>query len=68
MPETAAPLVVVHRAPDGAPLVRRARMLALAGLAWHLVEAAVAIGAGVAASSVALVGFGADSLVEAVGR
>jgi divalent metal cation (Fe/Co/Zn/Cd) transporter len=70
MPETAAPLLVVQRAPDRAPdrapLVRRARMLALAGLAWHLVEAAVAIGAGVVASSVALVGFGADSLVEAV--
>jgi divalent metal cation (Fe/Co/Zn/Cd) transporter len=47
-------------------LVRRARLLAWAGLAWHGVEAAVAIAAGVAASSVALVGFGADSLVEAV--
>lgn len=70
MPEAAAPLLVVHRtpdrAPDRAPLVRRARLLALVGLAWHLVEAAVAIGAGVVASSVALVGFGADSLVEAV--
>jgi divalent metal cation (Fe/Co/Zn/Cd) transporter len=70
MPETAAPLLVVHRAPerapDRAPLVRRARMLALLGLGWHLVEAAVAIGAGIVASSVALVGFGADSLVEAV--
>jgi divalent metal cation (Fe/Co/Zn/Cd) transporter len=66
MPETAAPLLVVHRTPDRAPLVRRARRLAWAGLAWHAVEAAVAIGAGVAASSVALVGFGADSLIEAV--
>ncbi len=66
MPETATPLLVVHRTPDRAPLVRRARLLAVVGLAWHLVEAAVAIGAGVVASSVALVGFGADSLVEAV--
>ncbi len=66
MPETATPLLAVHRAPDRAPLVRRARLLALVGLAWHLGEAAVAIGAGVVASSVALVGFGADSLVEAV--
>ena len=66
MPETATPLLVVHRTPDRAPLVRRARLLALVGLAWHLGEAAVAIGAGVVASSVALVGFGADSLVEAV--
>jgi divalent metal cation (Fe/Co/Zn/Cd) transporter len=45
-------------------LVRRARLLAWGGLAWHVVEAAVAIGAGVAAGSIALVGFGADSLIE----
>lgn len=47
-------------------LVRRARLLARVGLAWHGVEAAVAIGAGIVASSIALVGFGADSLVEAL--
>jgi divalent metal cation (Fe/Co/Zn/Cd) transporter len=47
-------------------LVRRARLLAWLGLAWHFVEAAVAIGAGVVAGSIALVGFGADSLIEAV--
>jgi divalent metal cation (Fe/Co/Zn/Cd) transporter len=35
-------------------------------LGWHGVEAAVAIAAGVVAGSVALVGFGADSLIEAV--
>jgi divalent metal cation (Fe/Co/Zn/Cd) transporter len=46
-------------------LVGRAQLLARVGLAWHLVEAAVAIAAGVVAGSVALVGFGADSLVEA---
>jgi divalent metal cation (Fe/Co/Zn/Cd) transporter len=47
------------------PLVRRARHLAWLGLGWHLVEAAVALAAGVVAGSVALVGFGADSLIEA---
>jgi divalent metal cation (Fe/Co/Zn/Cd) transporter len=47
-------------------LVRRARLLAWLGLGWHFVEAAVAIGAGVVAGSIALVGFGADSLIEAV--
>lgn len=47
-------------------LVRRARLLARLGLAWHGIEAAVAVGAGIIAGSVALVGFGADSLVEAV--
>ena len=44
--------------------VRRARWLAWLGVVWHAVEAMVAIGAGVLAGSVALVGFGADSLVE----
>jgi len=45
--------------------VRRARLLAWFGLGWHAVEAAVAIAAGAVAGSVALVGFGADSLIEA---
>src|SRR4051812_40820165 len=73
MSEPVAPLLVVHRAPGAAPraperarLVRRARLLAWLGLAWHAVEAAVAIGAGIAAASPALVGFGADSVVEGV--
>jgi divalent metal cation (Fe/Co/Zn/Cd) transporter len=53
--------------PDArAHLVRRARLLAWVGLAWHVAEAAIAVAAGVAAGSVALVGFGADSLIEAV--
>jgi divalent metal cation (Fe/Co/Zn/Cd) transporter len=45
-------------------LVRRARALAWLGIGWHVVEAAVAVAAGLAAGSIALVGFGADSLVE----
>ncbi len=49
-----------------ARLVRRARLLAWAGLSWHAIEATVAVTAGVVAGSVALVGFGADSLVEAM--
>jgi divalent metal cation (Fe/Co/Zn/Cd) transporter len=64
------PLAPVHPgATTGEPrrrLVRRARALAWLGLAWHIVEAAVAIAAGLVAGSVALVGFGADSLIEAV--
>src|SRR4051794_5346467 len=47
-------------------LVRRAKMLAWLGVGWHGVEAAVAVGAGVAAGSIALVGFGADSLIESL--
>jgi len=46
-------------------LVRRAKLLAWGGNAWHLVEFAVAVGAGIAAGSIALIGFGADSLIEA---
>jgi divalent metal cation (Fe/Co/Zn/Cd) transporter len=49
---------------DRARLERRARLLAWGGIAWHLVEFGIALGAGVAASSIALIGFGADSLVE----
>jgi divalent metal cation (Fe/Co/Zn/Cd) transporter len=40
--------------------------LAWLGLGWHAVETAVAMGAGVVAGSIALVGFGADSLVESL--
>jgi divalent metal cation (Fe/Co/Zn/Cd) transporter len=47
-------------------LVRRARLLAWLGLGWHGIEAAVAITAGIVAGSIALVGFGADSLIESV--
>lgn len=45
-------------------LVHRARRLAWLGIAWHVAETAIAIAAGLAATSIALIGFGADSLVE----
>jgi divalent metal cation (Fe/Co/Zn/Cd) transporter len=45
-------------------LVRRARLLAWTGNAWHLAEFGIALGAGIAASSIALTGFGLDALVE----
>ena len=38
----------------------------LGGIAYHFVEFAIAIAAGIAASSIALIGFGADSLIEAL--
>jgi divalent metal cation (Fe/Co/Zn/Cd) transporter len=47
-------------------LERRARLLAWGGNGWHLIEFAVAVGAGLAAGSVALVGFGIDSVIEAL--
>lgn len=45
-------------------LGRRAQLLAGASVAYNLVEAAVAITAGIIAGSVALIGFGLDSMVE----
>jgi divalent metal cation (Fe/Co/Zn/Cd) transporter len=50
---------------DRPSLERRARLLAWTGIGWHAVEFAIALAAGIAASSVALVGFGVDSLIEA---
>jgi len=45
-------------------LERRARLLAWGGNAWHVIEFAIAVGAGIAAGSIALVAFGIDSLIE----
>lgn len=45
-------------------LRRRARWLAWATVAWNVIEAVVAIAAGAAAGSVALIGFGLDSTIE----
>lgn len=49
---------------ERAALERRAKLLAWGGNAWHLVEFAIAVAAGLAAGSVALIGFGFDSLIE----
>jgi divalent metal cation (Fe/Co/Zn/Cd) transporter len=47
-------------------LVRRAKLLAWGGNGWHFIEFLIAVGAGIAAGSIALVGFGFDSLIEAL--
>jgi divalent metal cation (Fe/Co/Zn/Cd) transporter len=52
--------------PDRLRLQRRARLLAWTGNGWHLIEFGIALGAGISAGSIALVGFGVDSLVEAL--
>jgi divalent metal cation (Fe/Co/Zn/Cd) transporter len=49
---------------QGSADVRLARLLAWISLAWMTVEGAVGIAAGVAAGSVALIGFGLDSAIE----
>jgi divalent metal cation (Fe/Co/Zn/Cd) transporter len=45
-------------------LAGRVRLLSWLSLAWMTVEGAVAIGAGIVAGSIALVGFGLDSAIE----
>jgi divalent metal cation (Fe/Co/Zn/Cd) transporter len=49
---------------DRRRLGRRAQLLAGASVTYNALEAVIAIAAGLAASSVALVGFGLDSVVE----
>ncbi len=52
--------------PDARRWFRRALWLVAATMAYNAVEALVALWAGVAAGSVALVGFGLDSVIELV--
>jgi divalent metal cation (Fe/Co/Zn/Cd) transporter len=68
MESQALPVATPRPAPDRERprLVRRARFLAWLGIGWHAVEAAIAVGAGIAAGSIALLGFGADSVVESI--
>ena len=49
---------------ERARLQRRARFLAWGGNAWHVAEFAIALAAGIVAGSIALIGFGVDSLIE----
>ncbi|QIK77346.1 cation transporter [Nocardioides piscis] len=49
---------------ETAQLGRRAQLLAAASVGYNVIEAIIAITAGIVAGSVALVGFGLDSVVE----
>ncbi|MDN4175186.1 hypothetical protein QWY28_19635 [Nocardioides sp. SOB77] len=49
---------------DTAALTRRGLRLAWLIVVWDLIEGAVAVTAGLAAGSIALVGFGIDSGIE----
>jgi divalent metal cation (Fe/Co/Zn/Cd) transporter len=53
-------------AADRAPLLRRGIRLEYLTVGWNIVEGIVAIGAGMLAGSVALIGFGVDSFVESI--
>jgi len=50
--------------PDRSAVVRRGQWLTWATIAYNSLEAVLSVGAGLVAGSVALVGFGFDSLIE----
>lgn len=58
--ETSSPNVAIDRP----TAVRRAQSLNRFSLGYNVVEAVVALGAGIAAGSVSLIGFGLDSVIE----
>ena len=62
----APPVAARLPSPRHMALARRARMLSWLGLVWIGAEGAVAVAAGLAAGSVALIGFGIDSAIEAM--
>jgi divalent metal cation (Fe/Co/Zn/Cd) transporter len=53
-------------APDHGALIARGRRLEYFTIAWNAFEAAVALVSGLLAGSIALVGFGLDSVIETV--
>jgi divalent metal cation (Fe/Co/Zn/Cd) transporter len=60
-----APLpLLVRPSPEWLRLTRRAKRLSWTSLAWLTIEGTVSVAAGLAAGSVALVGFGLDSAIE----
>ena len=59
-------LAAATRSPEWLRLARLARLLSWLTLAWMAIEGGVAVGAAVASGSVALLGFGLDSGIEAI--
>lgn len=64
MTATGAPSVEFSPDERARQLGRRAQLLAATSVSYNLIEAVIAITAGLVAGSVALVGFGLDSVVE----
>jgi divalent metal cation (Fe/Co/Zn/Cd) transporter len=57
---------VLRRESSRTAAVRRGRLLEYLTIGWNVLEAAAAVGAGLAAGSVALIGFGVDSVIESL--
>jgi hypothetical protein len=49
---------------DRATAIQQAFLLEYITIAWMVIEAAVAIGSGIAANSLTLIAFGVDSIIE----
>lgn len=64
MSSPGSPVTTVTDPSERTRLERLARVLAWATIAWNVLEAVVAISAGLVAGSLALVGFGIDSSIE----
>jgi len=58
------PTFGIGRSPSARRLRRFAWLLTALTIAWNSIEAIVAIGSGIGAGSIALIGFGLDSVVE----
>jgi divalent metal cation (Fe/Co/Zn/Cd) transporter len=63
---SASSFTAADRSAARASDIRAGRRLEYFTLGWNLLEAAVAVGAGIFAGSIALVGFGVDSLIESL--
>ena len=57
-------MVSVNDHAERATAVRRGRLLEYLTIVWNLLEGIISIGAGLLAGSIALIGFGFDSLIE----
>ena len=62
--QPASPTVNSAAIPDRNVVVARGRRLEYLTIAWNSFEAAVALISGLVAGSVALIGFGLDSVIE----
>ena len=61
-----APIARLPSSPDRAPLIRQAFRLEWLTVCWMVIEAAVAIEAGISAGSLVLLAFGLDSVIELI--
>ena len=57
-------MILVEQNAERTIAIRRGRVLEYVTIIWNLLEGIISIGAGVLAGSIALVGFGLDSLIE----